>query len=155
MNKRLYIAYGSNLHIKQMSFRCPQSKPVGTATLKDHRLVFQGSAFGAHANVIPEAGQEVPVVIWQISQRDEAMLDRYEGVAGGYYTKEYMTIDLNGEQVEALIYIMTPHGYGLPSDIYLNTIKEGYGDFNLPIKCLNEAVVHSYNKTHKKGAVAW
>ena len=29
MSKKLYIAYGSNLNLKQMKYRCPTAKFVG------------------------------------------------------------------------------------------------------------------------------
>ena len=147
MKKRLYIAYGSNLNKGQMQHRCPTAKPIAVATLKDHQLVFQGRPYGAHANVIPAEGQEVPVAIWEISARDEANLDIYEGVRGGYYTKETMEIEVNGEMQEALIYIMTPNPYGTPTDEYLHTIAVGYADFNLPAQILNKAVLHAYANT--------
>ena len=152
MKKRLYIAYGSNLNKEQMQYRCPTAKPIAVATLKDHQLVFQGRPYGAHANVIPAKGQEVPVAIWEITARDEANLDIYEGVRGGYYTKETMEIEVNGEMQEALIYIMTPNHYGTPADSYLQTIAEGYRDFNLPAQILNEAVIHAYENTALKPA---
>ena len=147
MKKRLYIAYGSNLTKRQMYYRCPDAEPVGVTTLHDFRLVFQGHPLNAHANVIPEKGQEVPVAIWEISRRDEASLDIYEGVKGGYYTKEYMPVEINGEVQEALIYIMTPHNHGAPSDGYLDTIVRGYRDFDLPMRILNDAVIYSNKRT--------
>lgn len=152
MKKRLYIAYGSNLNKAQMQYRCPTAKPMAVATLEDHQLVFQGRPYGAHANVIPAKGQEVPVAIWEITARDEANLDIYEGVRGGYYTKEYMEIDVNGEMQEALIYIMSPNPYGIPADGYLQTIAEGYADFNLPVQALNDAVIHAYENTDMRQA---
>lgn len=139
--KRLYIAYGSNLNKQQMERRCPTAKPIAKGWLHDYALVFQGTPFNAHANVIPAEGHEVPVVIWQITPEDEAALDRYEGVAGGYYTKEYMTIEVAGKMRECLIYIMTPHGYGYPGTGYLQTIVQGYRDFNLDVRPLNDAVI--------------
>ena len=147
MKKQLYIAYGSNLNKVQMAYRCPNAKPIAVATLKDHKLVFQGAPYGAHANVIPAKGWEVPVVIWEIGKRDEIMLDRYEGVAGGYYTKEYYDIEVNGKVEKALIYIMTPNDYGVPSDHYLATIVEGYRDFDLDITPLNDACIHANRNT--------
>lgn len=141
MNTKLYIAYGSNLDKAQMAHRCPFAKPIGTATLHDYALVFQGTQSNAHANVIPAPGKEVPVAIWEITASDEKALDRYEGVAGGYYTKEYMTIKVNGRKRQALIYIMTPHDYGLPNDYYLGIIEQGYRDFNLDARVLNDAVI--------------
>ena len=147
MKKTLYIAYGSNLNQEQMAWRCPGAKVVAKSWLHDYALVFQGSRFGAHANVIPAKGSDVPVVIWEIDKYDEMALDRYEGVRGGYYTKEYMTVEVAGKMRKALIYIMTPHNYGIPADRYLETIAEGYKDFNLDIRILNEAAIHANEHT--------
>lgn len=147
MKKKLYIAYGSNLNREQMAYRCPGARPVAKSWLHDYRLVFQGRRFGAHANVIPEAGQDVPVVVWEIDQYDEMALDRYEGVKGGYYTKETMSVEVDGRMREALIYIMTPNPYGIPDDFYLGTITRGYANFNLDVRILNEAVKHAYRNT--------
>ena len=148
--KTLYIAYGSNLDTEQMAYRCPGAKVVAKSWLHDYRLVFQGHPYGAHANVIPEEGQDVPVAIWEIDKYDEMALDRYEGVRGGYYTKEYFTIEVAGEMKEALIYIMTPHGFGIPADLYLETIARGYRDFNLDVRILNAAVQHAHEHTLRK-----
>ena len=35
MEKRYYIAYGSNLNIGQMQWRCPDARIIGTAEMKD------------------------------------------------------------------------------------------------------------------------
>ena len=43
MTKRYYIAYGSNLNIDQMSYRCPGAKVVGTSEIPDFQLLFKGS----------------------------------------------------------------------------------------------------------------
>lgn len=139
--KAIYAAYGSNLNKGQMQHRCPGSRPIGTGWLRDYKLVFQGNSVNAHANVIPAKGEAVPIALWEITRLDEAALDRYEGVAGGYYTKEYMDIDMGGgRKQKALIYIMTPHNYGLPSASYLNTIAIGYNDFNFEEEPLQDAV---------------
>ena len=144
MKTTLYAAYGSNLDTAQMRFRCPTAKPIAKSWLHDYRLVFKGHSRNAHATVIPEEGQAVPLVIWEITARDEQALDHYEGVASGYYTKEYMEVEVDGEMKEVLIYIMTPQYFGTPAHHYFNTIQKGYGDFNLPTTILDEALKHSY-----------
>ena len=146
-NKRLYIAYGSNLDMDQMLWRCPGAKLVAKSWLYDHKLVFQGMPSNAHANVIPAEGYDVPVGVWEIDRYDEMSLDRYEGVRGGYYTKEIMQVEVHGKLVDALIYIMTPHDYGVPSDSYLRTVARGYRDFNFDVRILNSAVKEAYQKT--------
>ena len=43
-NKQLYIAYGSNINLEQMAFRCPHSKVVGVSEIKNFELEFRGVA---------------------------------------------------------------------------------------------------------------
>lgn len=141
---KLYAAYGSNLNVEQMAWRCPGAQVVAKSWIHDHRLVFQGHPYNAHANVIPAKGYDVPVVIWKINEANERALDRYEGVRGGYYTKEYFSLEVDGKLRKCLIYIMTPNPFGIPADHYLGTIAEGYEDFNLDIRALNESIKHAY-----------
>ena len=86
--KRYYIAYGSNLSQEQMARRCPTAKIVGTTTLKDWRLLFNGPA-----SIERKEGYEVPVLIWEIMPTDEKSLDRYEGYPS-YYRKEMLDIEI-------------------------------------------------------------
>ena len=43
MEKRYYLAYGSNLNVRQMMVRCPSARIIGTATIKDYKLMFKSS----------------------------------------------------------------------------------------------------------------
>ena len=36
--KKFYLAYGSNLNVKQMQFRCPNARIVGTAEIPNYQL---------------------------------------------------------------------------------------------------------------------
>ena len=53
---RLYIAYGSNLHLPQMAFRCPTAKVVGASEVKGYELLFRGGSRGAVATIEPLEG---------------------------------------------------------------------------------------------------
>ena len=75
--KRYYIAYGSNLNTQQMRFRCPNAIVMGTAELKDWRLVFKGSKTGSYLTIEQAEGYTVPVAVWEVNEVDEASLDRY------------------------------------------------------------------------------
>ena len=124
--KRIYLAYGSNLHLGQMERRCPDAKPIGTTMLHDYQLLFRGGTRGAVATVEPKEGGRVPVLLWTISARDEQSLDRYEGFPF-LYRKEMVTVDLDGKPTEAMVYIMNEgRPLGAPSTVYYNTILEGY-----------------------------
>lgn len=79
MEKRYYIAYGSNLNIRQMKMRCPSARIIGTAEIPDYELLFKGSKTGSYLTVEPKAGESVPVAVWETTAEDEEALDRYEG----------------------------------------------------------------------------
>lgn len=61
--KRYYLAYGSNLNVRQMAWRYPTAKAVGTAIIKDYELLFKGSKTGAYLTIEPKSGAEVPVAV--------------------------------------------------------------------------------------------
>ena len=84
---RYYLAYGSNLSVEQMAFRCPDAVYVGYSFIKDYELLFKGSKTGSYLTIEKKEGSCVPVVIWRISEADEKNLDRYEGCPHFYYKK--------------------------------------------------------------------
>ena len=132
---KYYIAYGSNLNKEQMAVRCPDAYPIGTGVINNAELVFRSNFRGCGvANVEPKKGSKVPIGIWAISDKDEKALDRYEGYPY-LYDKETMMLNMDGDKVEAMIYLMNPgQMLTIPSLGYLNTIRKGYRDFGFPTK---------------------
>ena len=142
MNKR-YIAYGSNLNLEQMAYRCPTAKAVGVSDLKDYRLLFRGAHAGAVATIEPFKGGSVPVLVWEVTPADEASLDRYEGWPF-LYRKEEVKIKLNGRNIKTFIYIMNDgRPLGQPSSYYYTTIMEGYKDAGFDLDILRQATKDS------------
>lgn len=64
--EKFYIAYGSNLHIRQMKERCPQARIIGTAVLKDYRLLVRRGDSGAYLTIEPKKGCFVPVGVSEV-----------------------------------------------------------------------------------------
>lgn len=142
MNKEntIYLAYGSNLNLKQMAQRCPTAKVLGGAKLNGYRLWFRGSRGSAVATVEKEKGSSVPVLLWEIQPQDEAALDRYEGYPW-LYRKETVKVRFKGKWVEAMVYIMNEgRPLGAPGRYYYEVIREGYIDAGFYIPILDEAV---------------
>ena len=54
MKKRYYIAYGSNLNIRQMLMRCPDARVAGTSVIEDYQLLFKGSKTGSYLTIEPK-----------------------------------------------------------------------------------------------------
>ena len=149
MKKRYYLAYGSNLNVRQMQMRCPTARMIGTATLENYRLMFKGSKTGSYLTIEPEEGSTVPVGVWDVTARDELALDRYEGYPTFYYKKE-LELPITGirtgivRQRKAFVYIMHEDRLlGVPSNMYMRICMEGYMDFGFNYDTLWEAYEYS------------
>lgn len=137
---KYYISYGSNLNMRQMEMRCPDAVFVGTGELKNYELVFRGRRHSAVATVAPKNGSCVPVGLWKISDRDERMLDCYEGFPRLYIKKEFQ-ISKGDVQKNAMLYVMNDgYEYGMPSSLYYEIIRQGYQDCHLDCFILDDAV---------------
>ena len=130
---KAYIAYGSNMNVRQMKWRCPDARPIGTGRLEGWKLTFRGNGRCGVANIEPEEGSTVPVVVWEISDRDEKNLDVYEGYPHLYVKKKVKLFNSQKSRyVYGMAYVMTDgHKISGPSGSYLGTIAEGYDDFGL------------------------
>lgn len=139
-SETLYIAYGSNLNLPQMAFRCPTAKVFGTSEIKDYEPLFRGGRRSSVATVEPLKGSSVPVLLWKLKEKDLQALDRYEGYPH-FYRKEILPVELKEKTVQAMVYIMNDgHPLGAPSDYYLNTILEGYRSAGFDTEILEKAV---------------
>ena len=147
--KRYYLAYGSNLNVRQMKWRCPTAKAIGTAVIKDYELLFKGSKTGSYLTIEEREGGRVPIVVWAVTEMDEAALDRYEGFPSFYYKRE-MRIRYKGlrtgkyRTVNAFVYIMhEERPLGTPTAHYLQVCYEGYDHFGFDPKYLVDAYIAS------------
>ena len=139
--KRLYFAYGANMSVDAMAFRCPQAVPVCSYTLRDWEL-----AFYSHATIIPKKGGKVHGVLWYITEDCEWSLDCFEGFPD-YYTKRSWIQD--GEHI--MFYEMSDFLRGTPTPGYISNIRESYHHWQMPVKYLDKAV----NATIKKKATEY
>ena len=138
--KRLYLAYGSNMHEGQMSYRCPKAKLLGKTVIRNYELLFKGHRTGAVATIEPKEGSEVPVLIWDIKPSDERNLDIYEGFPR-LYEKQDFEVEFEGEAITAMAYVMTPgRVFGIPSEGYYHTIHTGYREHGISTKGLYNAL---------------
>ena len=149
MEKKYYIAYGSNLNVEQMRWRCPGATITGTALIPDYRLLFRGSKTGSYLTIEPAAGFNVPAAIWAVTDADECSLDRYEGYPTFYYKQE-MELDIIGIRTgkhrrrKAFVYIMhEDRPIGIPTRTYMSTCWNGYDRFGFDPDYLLTALKYS------------
>lgn len=131
---KLYFAYGANLSLESMSYRCPRARPVTQFFLRDWQLEFH-----SHATVRPCVGAEVPGALWSITPECEEHLDRFEGYPF-YYQKQTITQD----GFTFMIYTMTEPEMGSPSSGYISLLEQGYQDWKLP----RVHLANAQNRTH-------
>ena len=128
-SKIMYFAYGSNMCIRQMNERCPNNSKIGIAQLSGYMWIISTRGY---ANVVKSSNDDVWGVIYEISIRDEAKLDGYEGVSTKCYLKENLDILIDRRIKNCLTYVDPITEIGIPSYTYSNTINEGILDSKLP-----------------------
>ena len=143
-NEKLYFAYGSNMNLNQMAFRCPDAEVVDTVRLEGYRLAFcmNGGGNGV-ATIIPAEGSCVDGVLWRISEQDERHLDHYEGFPYLY----------GKEQWEIMAYTINSHYTdvpSMPSKAYLEGILNGCRQNGIEIAPVLEAVWLTQKELPKK-----
>ena len=153
MEKRYYIAYGSNLNIRQMRMRCPSARIIGTSEIPDYELLFKGSLTGAYLTIEPKKGGTVPVAAWEVTADDEAALDRYEGYPRFYYKAE-MVLPIKGirsgkvRKRNCFVYIMhEDRKIGIPANSYVAAVLNGYIAFHFDEHYLSDAVKRAEEAT--------
>ena len=132
---KLYFAYGANLNIPNMAYRCPKAKRVGNLELPDYRLVFKGVA-----DIETAPYNKVLGVLWDVTDECEKSLDIFEGYPN-LYRKEWFAVKMQDGSVEDVMYYkMNREGYALPSEAYFKTIESGYHQNKLPTDLLWETL---------------
>lgn len=153
-----YGAYGSNMNLGQMKYRCPKSNVICNGVLVGWKLVFN-----IHADIIYTGCKNdlVPVVIWNIHKSDWNALDMYEGYPRYYVKKNVEVILDNGREEQIVVYVMNENRKGIspPGRCYFGTILTGYEENGIDKKTLYNALEYSmcnstkYNQYNvRKGA---
>lgn len=137
---KLYVAYGSNLNKNQMIHRCPDSIPLGNCFIPNWEL-----AFNHYATIKRKKNGKCHAGLWLISEKDEKVLDIYEGVRNKLYRKIYVDCIFTGKIIfnegkkidKVLTYQMIIsdsnkyRSYSKSFETYYQICKEGYLDFEL------------------------
>ena len=137
----IYFAFGSNMNLAQMAYRCPHSIFIKKEKLSNWSFIITNRGF---ANIVPEKNRVVRGCLWNLTKKDEETLDQYEGINQGYYDKKYMKV---GEYENVLIYISKTKETGSVWNDYLNIITEGAKQIKLESDYILE--LQNWNKRNK------
>lgn len=149
MADKLYFAYGSNINLEQMDYRCPDATVVGPVVLENYELLFRRGGF---ATIEPKKGERVHGLLWSITPECERSLDLYEGYPR-FYDKQTVTVrDGLGRELPVMAYIMDERFREpmLPTEPYYNGILEGYRQNGLPEVSLKKAWEHAVQEVHQE-----
>ena len=114
-----------------------------------------------------EKSSVVKAGVWEIDEKDERLLDRYEGYPYLYHKvvipELIIIVDEHPEDSEddipeafvsdAFVYIMNENAnmpLKPPEDSYYKRCEEGYRDFNLPLKPLAESKNEALGAAEKR-----
>lgn len=149
MENTMYFAYGSNINLDQMSYRCPDASVMGPVTLEGWELLFRRGGF---ATIAPKEGEKVTGLLWSITPECERSLDCYEGYPR-FYDKRMVTVrDGEGRSLSVMAYIMDERFREpmLPTTDYYEGILEGYRQNGLPTAELKKAWDHVVQEVHQE-----
>lgn len=136
---KIHGAYGSNMNLSLMTNRCPNCHIIGKGILKDYKMVFRGKG---DANVKQSKGDQVPIVLWELTDECEEKLDIYEEYPE-YYSKKDLIVDVGDEKVSAMFYVMNEEYENIveaPSETYYNAIYQGYISNGIPVQILEKVL---------------
>ena len=149
MEHTLYFAYGSNINLDQMAYRCPDAQVVGPVELDGYELLFRRGGF---ATIAPKEGETVVGLLGSITPECERSLDRYEGYPRFYDKQTVMVWNSEGRSLSVMAYVMDERFQEpmLPTPSYYNGIREGYLQNGLPLDALEKAWNHAVREVHQE-----
>ena len=142
----LYAAYGTELNLIHMKYRCRNACIVGKGVIHGWRL-----AFKHHADIIKDNHSCVPVLVWRMPKNDIKKLDLYHGYPH-YYMSTIVDVDMqNGNRMSAFVYVMKNRHADLecPTDTCFNLMEDGYTMNDIELSYLYEAKDEAYYESMK------
>lgn len=148
-----YFSYGSNMLLARLARkdRCPSAKPVGVASVKGNKLVFQKKSVDGSGKATLVKSDDAESIIYgmvfKIDEGELAALDFAEGevaVGKSGYRREnkFEVLLIEGEEIiESITYIAS--SCSIYEDLkpyywYLELVKAGARQNNLPKEYINK-----------------
>ena len=157
MEHAMYFAYGSNMNLDQMAYRCPAAEAVCTAKLEGYELFFAGRPGNGVASIRPKQGGTVVGMLWKLTEACEKSLDHYEGFPALYGKETVRVRGSDGTEHRVTAYTMQePYSRipAMPSMGYLAGILAGCEQNGIDEKTILRAVLATLeDKLYKPTAV--
>ncbi len=105
-----------------MILRCPDYCHVSAGRLHGWRWIITTRGY---ASIVASERDYVLGTVYELSEDDVLSLDRFEGVENGSYLKEELGVEVNGREVDCLVYIDPVVEEGEPKEEYIARINHG------------------------------
>ena len=130
MERFLYFAYGSNMDLEQMRFRCPgEYDLLGIGKLEHWRFLINSRGY---ANIFPEQDATVFGLVFNLTPNALSSLDRYEGYPQ-LYTRRELPVIFADQMIEPWVYLdINNIDMGRPRPGYLERVTESAKRFAFP-----------------------
>lgn len=106
------FAYGSNLCVERLRARVPDAAVLAVATLAGHALRWHKAGRDGSAKCDAVATGDDADVVWgvvyEVTPRGKAALDRFEGLGVEYFEKSVVVRARDGRPVDAVVYVANP-----------------------------------------------
>ena len=122
MEHAMYFAYGSNMNLDQMAYRCPAAEAVCTAKLEGYELFFAGRPGNGVASIRPKQGGTVVGVLWKLTEACEKSLDHYEGFPALYGKETVRVRGSDGTEHRVTAYTMQ-EPYSFSAEFFYRLFK--------------------------------
>jgi len=123
----IYFAYGSNMNRAQMAQRCPGAEPIGVATILNFKFYINSSGV---AGIKPSLGKVCNGILWCLKNEHWPVLDYYEGVQAGHYSKIQINCLIENQVLNSSIYVANDLSSGTARPGYLEGVIDGAKRFN-------------------------
>ena len=151
--RKLYMAYGKGMNLKEMKRQCPDAELVGVGEIDGYELRFKGIAQYATTTLCPKQGESVPVVVWKLREDDVKKLNKHEG---GNDKKVFPVQLDNGYTVNAIgFYSNYDYSIAMPSKKYFQEVYQGYVDNGFDVQILSDALINSTQEFYTKTKQGW
>ena len=138
-DSELYFAFGHNTNTVQMQKMDPPAKNLGKATLDGYKLSME-----QYCDLRKQKGAVMQGVLWSIPKDRENPINKYEQ----YYHRINIEVNFKGNKYNVFAYKMDSEHYGVkkPSKEYIDIIRKGYEENNIPQSQLEDAVKERMNR---------
>lgn len=127
----LLFCYGSN-NPEQLRQRIGEPKSTTGAYAPRHKRVFRGRSKkwnGGVASLVASTGRPAHGYVAEVTESQLALMDQYEGIASGNYTREFVPVVVDGKPTKAIAYVSTSTEFNEPSDAYLEAVLKTIAPF--------------------------